>query len=80
MIVRAKIPARRRHHFGGGLLPLNLVTAKDPINIRFVQWYFWRIVAHGRLTRARINPTVVWCPRDLNVSYMIADYMSIILS
>lgn len=52
MIVRAKIPARRRHHFGGGLLPLNLVTAKDPINIRFVQWYFWRIVAHGRLTRA----------------------------
>ena len=67
MIVRAKIPARRRHHFGGGLLPLNLVAAKDPINISLVQWYFWRIVAHGRLTRARINPTVVWCPRDLNV-------------
>ena len=35
---------------------------------------------HGRLTHARINPTVVWCPRDLNVSYMVADYMSIILS
>jgi hypothetical protein len=63
------------------LLPLNLVAAEDPINIRFVQWYFWRIVAHRRLTRAlALYPTVVWCPRDLNVSYMVADYMSIILS
>jgi hypothetical protein len=52
MIVGAKIPARRRRHFRSGLLPLNLVAAEDPINIRFVQWYFWRIVAHGRLTRA----------------------------